>query len=137
MSPLLAMQLGLALAALAFARRAPSCPPGDEPIVDYHGPSCLHHPSGDAPSSDFDRGAAAAELGAIAVRGCRATAGPSGEGTAKVTFEPDGRVSAVVISPPFDGTPVGVCLRARFAKVRTRAYRTGGPVTVTKHFLLR
>lgn len=131
------MNLGLALAALAIAQRTPPCPPGDEPIIDYLGPTCLHHPSGDPPSTDFDRGAAAAELGTVALAGCRAKAGPSGEGTATVTFAPDGRTRAVVVSPPFDGTPVGACLRVRFAKVRTRPYRTGGPVTVTKHFVLR
>src|SRR5882724_9399104 len=45
-------------------------------------------------SAPFDRGAAAAALGAINVAACKKGDGPTGSGHIKVTFAPNGSVSS-------------------------------------------
>jgi hypothetical protein len=89
-----------------------------------------------AASAPFDRGAAAASLGAVKVASCKKPDGPTGSGHVSVTFSPDGSVqSAVVDQPPFAGTPVGGCVAGKFRGARVPAFG-GGNVKVGKSFVI-
>ena len=57
---------------------------------------------------------------------CKRAGGPSGRGSAAVTFAPAGNVSAVTLTVPFVGTPVGACVTGQFLRVKVPAF-TGGP----------
>ncbi len=87
-------------------------------------------------SAPFDRGAAAAALGAVNVQSCKKPDGPTGSGHVKVTFGPSGAVSsATADAPPFAGTPVGGCVAAKFRGVKIPAF-SGGSVSVGKSFTI-
>ncbi|MBX3206011.1 MAG: zinc-ribbon domain-containing protein [Labilithrix sp.] len=94
-------------------------------------------PSGGGGSSStapFDRGAAAAALGAVNVQSCKKSDGPTGSGHVFVTFAPDGSVqSAVIDSGPFPGTSVGGCIAGKYRGARVPAFG-GAPVRVGKSF---
>jgi len=86
--------------------------------------------------SPFDRGAAAAALGAIDVGSCYAPDGPTGPGHIRVTFDPSGKVStALVDTPPFTKTPTGNCIATKFSQAKVPAF-SGSPVRVGKSFAL-
>jgi len=54
----------------------------------------------------------------------------------KITFAPNGSVSAAVIdSGPFNGTPVGGCIVGKFRGPHIPAFG-GGPITVGKSFTI-
>jgi hypothetical protein len=94
----------------------------------------LSPPASDRPP--FDRGAAAAALGAVDLRGCAAPGGPTGGGHVSVTFEPSGNVAdASVDQPPFAGTGVGACVERQFRAARVAPY-DGGQVKVGKSFVI-
>jgi predicted Zn finger-like uncharacterized protein len=91
---------------------------------------------GGASSAPFDRGAAAAALGAVNVSSCKRPDGPTGSGHVTVTFEPSGQVStAVVDQPPFQGTPVGGCVAGKFRGAHVPPFG-GAPVRVGKSFTI-
>jgi hypothetical protein len=81
----------------------------------------------------FDRGAAAASLGAIRFEDCSSPNGPHGSGHAKVTFGLIGNVVSVEVDPPFTRTSVGRCIAAKLRLVHVPPF-SGGPVTVGKSF---
>lgn len=86
----------------------------------------------------FDRGAAAAALGAIAnnLQSCKKPGGPVGSGHVQITFAPNGSVStANVDGGPFPGTPVGGCIAAKFRGAHVPAF-SGSPMPVGKSFTL-
>jgi len=90
-----------------------------------------------APASDqpFNMGEAKAKLGAVAesLQSCK-RGDVTGTGRVIITFSPSGRVQSAVISgPPFEGTPTGSCVAARFRAVRVPAFG-GSPFSVSKHF---
>jgi serine/threonine protein kinase len=87
--------------------------------------------------SPLNRGAALAALGAAsaAAAKCKRPDGPTGAGRATVTFSPDGPVSAVNISAPFAGTPVGNCIAAAFRNASVPPF-SGGAVTLPKAFAI-
>jgi hypothetical protein len=90
---------------------------------------------GDKP---FDRGAAAAALGAAAssAQACKKSDGPTGNGHVKVTFAPNGSVTTVdVDAPPYSGTAVGGCVAAKFRAARVPPF-SGSPVSVGKSFTI-
>ena len=91
--------------------------------------------SAKTPASDFPLSAAAStmKLAASYAEDCNALAGPRGEGTAELTFESDGRVSSVVLSEPFRGTPVGACVADKFRRASIPAF-SGGPKVAKKSF---
>ena len=86
-------------------------------------------------TSDFPLRAAAStmKLAASFAQDCNALSGPRGEGTAELTFESDGRVSSVVLSEPFRGTPVGECVADKFRRASIPAF-SGGPKVARKSF---
>jgi len=87
------------------------------------------------PARSFDRELAAKLLGASATRArsCAKRNGPTGTGHARITFAPDGSITAVVIDAPFADTDVGRCVAEDMAHVSLPAF-DGGPITVGKHF---
>ena len=94
-------------------------------------PAAAAPAAGGAP---FDRGAAAASLGAVNVQSCKKPDGPTGSGRVEVTFNPDGSAaSANIIEGPFPGTPVGGCIAGKFRGARVPAF-SGAPVHVKKSF---
>jgi hypothetical protein len=93
-------------------------------------------PGGGGSSAPFDRGAASAALGGVAVQSCKKPDGPTGSGHVKITFAPNGTVSsAVVDSGPFPGTAVGGCIAGKFRGAHVPPF-SGGPVSVGKSFAI-
>ncbi|HVJ94714.1 MAG TPA: zinc-ribbon domain-containing protein [Labilithrix sp.] len=97
-------------------------------------PDAPSHGGGGTSSAPFDRGAAAAALGAVNVQSCKKSDGPTGSGHVTVTFAPDGSVqSAVLDGGPFPGTAVGGCIAGKYRGARVPAFG-GAPVRVGKSF---
>jgi predicted Zn finger-like uncharacterized protein len=95
--------------------------------------SASHGGGGTAP---FDRGAAAAAIGAVNVQSCKKPDGPTGSGHVQITFSPDGSVqSAVVDNGPYPGTSVGGCIAGKYRGARVPAF-AGAPVKVGKSFTI-
>jgi predicted Zn finger-like uncharacterized protein len=91
-------------------------------------------PSG--PAFNVAAAKAALNSAAASASGCRAPAGPSGTGKVQVTFAPSGNVtSALIISGPFGGTPVGSCVARTFRAAKVPAF-DGSPMTVAKSFTI-
>jgi predicted Zn finger-like uncharacterized protein len=89
-----------------------------------------------ASTAAFDRGAAAAALGAVNVASCKKADGPTGGGHVAVTFAANGSVSsAIADAPPFAGSAVGGCIAGKFRGARVPAFG-GAPVKVGKSFVL-
>lgn len=89
---------------------------------------------GSSSTAPFDRGAAAAALGAVNVQSCKKSDGPTGSGHVMVTFAPDGSVqSAVIDGGPYPGTTVGGCIAGKYRGARVPAFG-GAPVRVGKSF---
>jgi predicted Zn finger-like uncharacterized protein len=87
-------------------------------------------------SEPFNMGEAKARLAAAAAaaQGCKKGDGPSGTGRVVVMFAPSGAAqSATVSGPPFEGTPTGACVAARFRGVHVPAF-SGSPFSVSKSF---
>ena len=85
--------------------------------------------------SPLNRGAALAALGtaASAATSCKRQGGPTGSGSASVTFSPDGPVKSVTVSPPFAGTPVGQCVASAFRGAHVPPF-SGSSITLPKSF---
>jgi hypothetical protein len=64
---------------------------------------------------------------------CKREGGPTGAGTASVTFSTEGPVSNVSLSAPFAGTPVGTCIQTVFRSAHVPAF-SGSSVTLSKSF---
>jgi predicted Zn finger-like uncharacterized protein len=89
-------------------------------------------------AAPFNMGEARARLGAAAAAaaGCKKSGGPTGTGRVVVLFSPSGGTqSATVSGPPFEGTPTGACVGARFRAVRVPAF-SGSPFSVSKSFTI-
>jgi predicted Zn finger-like uncharacterized protein len=87
-------------------------------------------------SAPFDRGAAQGALGGVNVQSCKKSDGPTGSGHVKITFAPNGSVSAAVVDGgPFPGTAVGGCIAGKFRGAHVPPF-SGGPVSVGKSFTL-
>ena len=83
----------------------------------------------------LSRGAAMATLSSAAssAMACKRPGGPTGAGTANITFSPDGPVKSVAISPPFAGTPVGQCVATVFRAAHVPPF-SGSAFTLPKSF---
>ena len=86
------------------------------------------------PAAPFDRAAAVRAMG-ISVAGCKRAEGPTGPGRVKVTFQPSGAVSAVVVDAPYAGTATGVCIAKRYASVSIPAF-ADHPLSAGKSFVI-
>jgi predicted Zn finger-like uncharacterized protein len=94
---------------------------------------------GGASASDapFNMGEAKSRLAATAagVQSCK-KGDATGTGRVIVVFAPNGTAqSATVTGPPFEGTPAGACVAARFRGVRVPAFG-GSPFSVAKSFTI-
>jgi hypothetical protein len=95
-------------------------------------------PAPPPPSSaaEFNMGETKARLAAVAggVQTCK-RGDTTGSGRVEITFAPSGAVQSATLmgGSPFDGTPTGKCVEARFRQARVPAFG-GSPVTVTKSF---
>jgi len=84
----------------------------------------------------FNRGAAAASIGAIlgTLESCKRPGGPTGEGHISITFSPSGTVKAAVVDqPPYAGTAVGGCIAGKFRSAHVPPF-AGGDMPVGKRF---
>ncbi|HET7541208.1 MAG TPA: protein kinase [Polyangiaceae bacterium] len=101
--------------------------------------SAAHPPPAEVVPPDqrapLNRGAALAALGGAAssAASCKRTGGPSGSGSASVTFSPEGTVKAVSVSAPFSGTDVGQCVSTVFRGAHVPPF-SGSSVTLPKSF---
>jgi eukaryotic-like serine/threonine-protein kinase len=107
----------------------PSPAPAPEP------PAAVEKPPPADQRAPLNRGSALAALSSAAnsVAGCARADGPSGSGSASITFSPEGPVSAVRLSAPFAGTPVGACVQNAFRGAHVPAF-SGSAVTLSKSF---
>lgn len=64
---------------------------------------------------------------------CKREGGPTGTGSASITFSPEGPVASVSLSAPFAGTPVGNCIQTVFRSVHVAPF-SGSSVTLSKSF---
>ncbi|HSO33349.1 MAG TPA: hypothetical protein VLT33_12535 [Labilithrix sp.] len=71
----------------------------------------------------FPRARATNELDRITagLASCKRAGDPTGSGSIRVDFEPDGRVGTL-LQRPFAGTPTGSCVSARFLTIRIGAF---------------
>lgn len=89
-----------------------------------------------APTNDggFDQAAAQKSLRNMesVLVSCKKPDGPTGAGQVRVTFANDGSaMSAVIVGPPYEGTPVGDCAASRFKLARVPKF--DGPPGVTNY----
>jgi len=83
----------------------------------------------------LNRGAALAALGSAssAASACKRADGPSGSGSVKVTFSPEGSTKSVIVSAPFAGTAVGQCVAGAFRSAHVPPF-SGSSITIPKSF---
>jgi eukaryotic-like serine/threonine-protein kinase len=83
----------------------------------------------------LNRASALTSLSAAAnsAMSCKRDGGPTGTGSASITFSPEGPVSSVSLSAPFAGTPVGNCIQTVFRAVHVPPF-SGSKVTLQKSF---
>lgn len=106
--------------------------------ADKPAPNPAPAPAAKPAGPAFNVAAAKAALNSAAAgaAGCRAPAGPNGTGKVQVTFAPSGNVtSALIVSGPFGGTPVGSCVARTFRAAKVPAF-DGSPMTVSKSFTI-
>jgi hypothetical protein len=104
---------------------------------DFHVAGCVKPAPPSPTSTDFDRGEAAAKLGAVNVNTCLVAGELDGAGRIWLTFAQDGRPIRTELEPPYAGTATGACIEEKFRNVRVRAFARGGSVRVSKAFTLR
>ncbi|MDP9001943.1 MAG: zinc-ribbon domain-containing protein [Myxococcota bacterium] len=89
-----------------------------------------------APAAEFNMGEARSRLAGIAggVQSCK-RGDTTGGGKVEIVFAPSGGVQSanLMSGSPFDGTPTGKCVEARFRGAHVPAFG-GSPFTVTKSF---
>jgi len=76
---------------------------------------------------------AALSSAASAASNCKRADGPTGVGTATITFSPDGPVKSVSVSAPFAGTSVGQCVSGVFRSAHVPPF-SGSAFTLPKGF---
>jgi serine/threonine-protein kinase len=111
---------------------APEVAPPPDPPKPAEPAVALPPPDQRAP---LNRGAALTALSnaANSAMGCKRPDGPTGSGTATVTFSPDGPVKSVSVSAPFAGTPVGQCVANAFRGAHVPPF-SGSAFTLPKSF---
>ena len=123
-------------ASAAPVERARTCCPGeDDATCEMRrsiGKACAGPAA--APPSAFDAAAAGRALEAVDLRRC--ASGGVADGHARVTFQPSGAVSGVVVdTPELAGTGTERCVAEAYRRVAVAAF-TGPALTVGKRFRL-
>jgi predicted Zn finger-like uncharacterized protein len=132
-------------AASAAPPEAPSTPPAaapketapKEPKVAAAGAAAPKEaPAAPASAAEFNMGETKARLASIAggVQTCK-RGDTTGGGKVEIVFAPSGSVQSATLmgGSPFDGTPTGKCVEARFRQAHVPAFG-GSPFTVSKSF---
>ncbi|RYZ09145.1 MAG: serine/threonine protein kinase [Myxococcales bacterium] len=127
------------------AEAKPTAAPEKEPSVEVEAPALPAAaelppaPTEKPPPPDqrtpLNRSSALTALSkaASSASSCKREGGPSGVGSASITFSPDGPVSSVSLAAPFAGTPVGSCVQAVFRGAHVPPF-SGSAVTLSKSF---
>jgi predicted Zn finger-like uncharacterized protein len=113
-------------------------PQAAPPVQHAAAPAAAPAPAAASEGAEFNMGEAKSRLAAAAAaaQGCKKGDGPTGTGRVIVVFAPSGGAqSANVSGPPFEGTPTGACVGARFKGVRVPAF-SGSPFSVSKSFTI-
>jgi hypothetical protein len=127
-----------AAAAAAAPPVAPTPRPQAAPVQHAAAPAAAPAAAAAEGGGEFNMGEAKSRLAAAAAaaQGCKKGDGPTGTGRVVVVFAPNGGAqSANVSGPPFEGTPTGACVAARFKGVRVPAF-SGSPFSVSKSFTI-
>jgi outer membrane biosynthesis protein TonB len=113
-------------------QKEPTEPPPTEPELP---PAPTEKPPPPDQRTPLNRSSALTALSkaATSAASCKREGGPSGTGSASITFSPDGPVSSVSISAPFAGTPVGACVQTIFRSAHVPPF-SGSAVTLSKSF---
>ncbi|MGA7121680.1 MAG: zinc-ribbon domain-containing protein [Polyangiaceae bacterium] len=139
-------------AASATAAQPPPPPPPAAPVAqeaprgaqeaprkefkEYKAPPAAPKEAPAASGAEFNLGEARSRLAAIVggLQSCK-RADTTGSGKVEIVFAPSGGVqsAALMAGSPFEGTPTGKCVEARFRQARVPAFG-GSPVPVTKSF---
>jgi hypothetical protein len=103
------------------APRAPTAAPPPTvvgPVTPTASPTPAPTPA-PATLGAFPRARATNELDRVttSLGSCKSSGGPTGAGSIRVDFEPDGRI-ATLLRKPFAGTPTGSCIAGRFGAIR-------------------
>jgi hypothetical protein len=130
---------GAAIVASAESERPEPQPVYYQPVVYVSAPPLPASPKDRVTSDDdkgFDAKSARAALGAVDLTACRAEGAPRGYGHAKVTFNPDGKASKVVVDTP-DGLsgPAVKCIGDRLGAVIVPEYEGSLVVVGTTWFV--
>jgi predicted Zn finger-like uncharacterized protein len=89
----------------------------------------------DGPAA-FDGATAARALSTVSLRACSNAGGPTGAGHARVTFQPGGTVSDVVVdTSELSGTATERCVAQAYRRVKVAAF-SGPALTVGKRFVV-
>jgi len=114
-----------------------------DPCASYTRPTrglenCDPANTGD-PDMDHERGAIVRALAdaKVDVASCKSPKGPRGKGSVEITYGPSGKASAArVVGAPYEGTPTGACVAARFRAVRVPEFNRKPSITVTTSFVV-
>jgi len=93
----------------------------ESPVYASDEPLTAALPRSRRPMTALESGPAqsiAAQAATAAAAACRDEAGPHGAGDARVTFQPDGTVTSVVLDERFDGSRTGACMSSRLRATR-------------------
>lgn len=84
----------------------------------------------------FPRARATNELDRVSagLASCKRAGDPTGSGSIRVDFEPDGRVGTV-LAAPFSGTSTGSCISSRFLAIKIGAF-TGSTQSIARTFTI-
>jgi serine/threonine-protein kinase len=114
-------------------------PDKEEPAPEPQEPELQPPPTEKPPPPDqrapLNRASALTALSSAAnsAASCKREGGPTGTGSASITFSPEGPVTSVSLSAPFAGTPVGNCIQTVFRSVHVTAF-SGSAITLSKSF---
>jgi predicted Zn finger-like uncharacterized protein len=111
-------------------------PPPRKEFKEFKAPAAAPREAPAASGAEFNMGEARSRLAAIVggLQSCK-RADTTGSGKVEIVFAPSGGVqsAALMQGSPFDGTPTGKCVEARFRQARVPPFG-GGPFPVTKSF---
>jgi hypothetical protein len=114
-----------------------------DPCASYTRPTrglenCDPTNTGD-PDMDHERGAILRTLAdtKIDLASCRTPKGPRGRGSVEITYGANGKSTAAhVVGAPYEGTPTGTCVAARFRAVKVPELHRKPSITVTTPFVI-
>jgi hypothetical protein len=138
------LEVPTAIVATASASAKPSGtvkPTATSTIATIRPPSTVTTPPTPTPTAPivlgaFPRARATNELDRVTagLASCKRAGDPTGSGSIRVDFEPDGRVGTL-LEKPFSGTPTGSCIASRFLAIRIGQF-TGTTQQIQRTFAI-